>query len=57
MFTLRFDTDEKITLDPFSKWQTDFGSFEVPKVPEPATAMLLGIGMAGLAGIRRRESR
>lgn len=54
-FTLRFATDQKLTLEGFaSKWQTDFGSFEVPGVPEPGTGLLLGLGLASLAATGRR---
>jgi hypothetical protein len=43
------------------KFQTDFGSFEVPgtptptPVPEPGTLAILGIGLLGLASLRRRQ--
>jgi hypothetical protein len=62
-FTLQgtFDTSN-LTLRNFgTKWQTNAGSFElpggIPMIPEPSTALLMGLGLAGIATVGRRRIR
>ncbi len=54
-----FDPDAGVTLDQFAvKFQTNVGSFELAgnpsPVPVPAAAFLLGAGLLGLVGVRRK---
>ncbi len=54
-----FDPSEGVTLDQFAvKFQTNVGSFELAgspqPVPLPAAAWLLGAGLFGLVGVRRK---
>lgn len=62
-FTLQgtFDTSN-LTLRNFgTKWQTNAGSFElsgeIPVIPEPSTALLMGLGLAGIGTLGRRRTR
>jgi len=52
------------TVEDFGSGRSDFGSYgfsggsEAPaSVPEPATMLLFGTGIAGLAGIRIRRKK
>ncbi len=54
-----FDLNEGVTLDQFAvKFQTNVGSFQLAgspaPVPVPAAALLLGAGLLGLLGVRRK---
>jgi hypothetical protein len=40
-----------ITADP---WVQEIQSDNIPMVPEPTTMLLLGLGLIGLAGARRK---
>jgi hypothetical protein len=51
----RFTFDETLTEDMFTNVQPLFGSDGAAPVPEPATMLLLGTGLIGLAGFGRKK--
>ena len=52
IFSLSFDLQMNDQVGAFAL----FGIHEVPTVPEPTTLGLVGIGLAGIAGLRKRDA-
>ena len=48
--------DVRLALGGERDWDFDWVRFEVAQIPEPGTLALLGLGLVGLAAVRRRRA-